>query len=83
MVVAKDIMQPLRRGHVCTAFITVRADTAIDAILEIMNSSNLPVLPVVNNTKHLVGLISKKNIINAIQNRPFAYHKVQESHSLS
>jgi len=57
---------------VCSKPITVAADTPIEEIVDLFcgNSSSLSVLPVVENKK-LVGIIGRKNIINALAEKGF------------
>jgi len=61
-------------GHaehdVCSTPVTVTPDTPIEDIVEIMYSLRFSILPVVDNKK-LVGIISRKNIINALAEKGF------------
>ncbi|MDH4028754.1 MAG: CBS domain-containing protein [Nitrospirota bacterium] len=52
----------------CKAPVTVRTDTPIKEIIDKMYSEHLSILPVVEGKK-LVGMISRKNIINAMSEK--------------
>lgn len=56
----------------CGSPVTVTADAPIEAIVDLFyrNSSSLSILPVVEN-KRLVGIIGRKNIINALAEKGF------------
>lgn len=58
---------------VCGEPVTVTRDTSIDEVVNIMHSKHLSILPVVENatSRKLVGLISRKNIINALSEKHF------------
>jgi len=56
--------------EVCPPPVTVQQDTSIDKIVDIMHSTKFLVLPVVNGNK-LVGIINRKNIINALAEQGF------------
>jgi len=65
-------------GHVkhadfCGTPLTVTPDTPIDEIVDLMYKERFSILPVVksSNSKRLVGLISRKNIINALAEEGF------------
>lgn len=55
---------------VCSAPITVQPNTPINNIVELMYSENISIIPVVDNKK-LVGIIGRKNIINALAEEGF------------
>ncbi|OGW57942.1 MAG: hypothetical protein A2Z09_00490 [Nitrospirae bacterium RBG_16_43_8] len=57
---------------VCSNPVTVAVDTTIEEIVDLFygNSSSLSILPVVEKKK-LVGIISRKNIINALGEKGF------------
>lgn len=61
-------------GHsehgVCNSPITVTPDTAVDDMVDLFIKRNISVLPVVEDGK-LVGIISRKNIINALAEKGF------------
>jgi len=61
-------------GHaehgVCDTPVTVTPHTTIEDIVDLFISRNISVLPVVENGK-LVGIIPRKNIINALAERGF------------
>jgi CBS domain-containing protein len=63
-------------GHsehgVCGSPVTVTSDTSIEEVVGLFfeNSASLSILPVVENKK-LVGVISRKNIINALAEKGF------------
>ena len=56
--------------EVCPTPVTVQQDTPIDNIVDILHSTKFLVLPVVNGNK-LVGIINRKNIINALAEQGF------------
>lgn len=61
-------------GHaehgVCDTPVTVTPNTTIEDIVDLFVSRNISVLPVVENGK-LAGIISRKNIINALAEKGF------------
>lgn len=57
-------------ADVCTTPVTVFPDTPIEDIVEIFYSQRISVIPVVEAGK-LVGLIGRKNIINALAEQGF------------
>lgn len=61
-------------GHaeheVCDIPVTVTPQTPIEKIIDLMHDQNLDILPVVEGKK-LVGIISRKNIINAVAEQGF------------
>jgi len=71
---AESVMSCGHAEHegVCKKPITVQRDATIDEIVDLFygNSTSLSVLPVVEKKK-LVGIISRKNIINALAERGF------------
>lgn len=68
---AESIMSCGHAEHdVCATPVTVTTDTPIDKIVDIMYSSNFTILPVVEKKK-LVGIISRKNVINAMAEQGF------------
>ena len=68
---AESIMSCGHAEHeVCSTPVTVTPETPIDDIVEIMYSLRFSILPVVKNKK-LVGIISRKNIINAMAEQGF------------
>lgn len=68
---AESIMSCGHAEHeVCSTPVTVTSDTPIEDIVEIMYSLRFSILPVVKNKK-LVGIISRKNIINAMAEQGF------------
>lgn len=68
---AESVMSCGHAEHeVCSTPVTVTSDTPIEDIVEIMYSSRFSILPVVENKK-LVGIISRKNIINAMAEQGF------------
>ena len=56
--------------NVCAAPVTVTADAPIEDIVGLMHEQGLSVLPVVDG-KRLIGIISRKNIINALAEQGF------------
>ncbi len=68
---AESVMSCGHAEHeVCSTPVTVTSDTPIEDIVEIMYSLRFSILPVVKNKK-LVGIISRKNIINAMAEQGF------------
>lgn len=68
---AESVMSCGHAEHeVCSTPVTVTSDTPIEDIVEIMYSLGFSILPVVKNKK-LVGIISRKNIINAMAEQGF------------
>lgn len=68
---AESIMSCGHAEHdVCSTPMTVSPDTPIEDIVDIMYSQRFSILPVVDKKK-LVGIISRKNIINAIAEHGF------------
>jgi CBS domain-containing protein len=68
---AESVMSCGHAEHeVCSTPVTVTSDTPIEDIVEIMYSMRFSILPVVENKK-LVGIISRKNIINAMAEQGF------------
>ena len=68
---AESVMSCSHAEHeVCSTPVTVTSDTPIEDIVEIMYSLRFSILPVVKNKK-LVGIISRKNIINAMAEQGF------------
>lgn len=68
---AESVMSCGHAEHeVCSTPVTVTSDTPIEDIVEIMYSLRFSILPVVENKK-LVGIISRKNIINAMAEQGF------------
>lgn len=71
---AESIMTCGHAEHegVCARPVTIAADTPIEEIVDLFyeNSSTLSVLPVVEKKK-LVGIISRKNIVNALAEKGF------------
>jgi len=68
---AESIMSCGHAEHeVCSTPVTVTSETPIEDIVEIMYSLRFSILPVVKNKK-LVGIISRKNIINAMAEQGF------------
>ncbi|MCL4475250.1 MAG: CBS domain-containing protein [Nitrospirae bacterium] len=68
---AESVMSCGHAEHeVCSTPVTVTTDTPIEDIVEIMYSLRFSILPVVENKK-LVGIISRKNIINAMAEQGF------------
>jgi len=55
----------------CKSPITVTPDTTIEDIVEVMFANHISVLPVVDNGSKLVGIIGRKNIINAMAEKGF------------
>jgi len=58
------------KGNVCKSPITVKSDTPINEVVDLMYTNDLSVLPVVEGKK-LIGMISRKNIINAMAEKGF------------
>jgi CBS-domain-containing membrane protein len=62
-------------GHaehgICTSPITIRSDTPIDDIVGMFYQERLSLLPVVDDNKKLVGVITRKNIIIAMAEMGF------------
>jgi CBS-domain-containing membrane protein len=62
-------------GHaehgICTSPITIRSDTPIDDIVGMFYQERLSLLPVVDDNKKLVGVITRKNIIIAMAETGF------------
>ncbi len=54
--------------NVCRAPVTVSPDTSINDVVDKMYSEHLSILPVVDGKK-LIGVISRKNIINALSEK--------------
>ena len=54
--------------NVCRTPVTVKTDASIKEIVDLMYSEHLSILPVVEGKK-LVGMISRKNIINAMSEK--------------
>ncbi|HCC68474.1 MAG TPA: hypothetical protein DEP99_01090, partial [Nitrospiraceae bacterium] len=68
---AESVMSCGHAEHeVCSTPVTITPDTPIEEIVEIMYSLKFSILPVVENKK-LVGIISRKNIINAMAEQGF------------
>lgn len=68
---AESIMSCGHAEHnVCATPLTVPPDTPIEDIVDIMYAQRFSILPVVDKKK-LVGIISRKNIINAIAEHGF------------
>ncbi len=70
---AESLMSCGHAEHgVCAAPVTVASDAAIEDIVELFygNSTSLSILPVVENKK-LVGIIGRKNIVNALAEKGF------------
>lgn len=67
---AESIMSCGHTHHAdfCDSPLMVTPDTSIDEIVDIMYRERFSILPVVENknSKKLIGLISRKNIINAL-----------------
>jgi len=51
--------------NVCASPVTVSTDTPIEDIVRLMHDSRITILPVVDGKK-LVGVVARKNIINAL-----------------
>lgn len=80
---AESIMSCGHMTHAeeCGKPLTVTPDTPIDDIVDIMYKERFSILPVVENKKSnkLVGLISRKNIINALAEEGFwPEHELQK-----
>ena len=58
------------KQNVCKSPITVKSDTPINDIVDMMYDNDLSILPVVDETR-LIGLISRKSIINAMAEKGF------------
>ncbi|MFZ5996029.1 MAG: HPP family protein [Nitrospirota bacterium] len=70
-ITAESIMSCGHAEHgVCEQPVTVMPETPIEDIVEIMYSLNFTILPVVEHNK-LVGIISRKQIINALAETGF------------
>jgi len=68
---AESIMSCGHAEHgVCSTPVTVAPNTAIEDIADLMYASNVTLLPVIENKK-LVGIITRKSIINAMAERGF------------
>ena len=68
---AESVMSCGHAEHeVCSTPVTVTSDTPIEDIVELMYSLRFSILPVIENKK-LVGIISRKNIINAMAEQGF------------
>lgn len=72
---AESIMSCGHAGHtdVCDSPLFVTPDTSIDKIVDLFYKERFSILPVVESceSKKLVGLISRKNIINALAEEGF------------
>lgn len=72
---AESIMTCGHTGHtdVCGTPLFVTPDTSIDAVVDLFYKEHFSILPVVESceSKKLVGLISRKNIINALGEEGF------------
>jgi CBS domain-containing protein len=57
-------------GHsehgVCKEPLTISMDASIDDVVGIFHEERVPILPVVDDKKRLIGIISRKNIITAM-----------------
>ncbi len=58
------------KQNVCKSPITVISDTPINEIVDLMYDNDLSILPVVDG-KRLIGMICRKNIINAMAEKGF------------
>src|SRR3990172_421714 len=68
---AESIMSCGHAEHnVCSSPVTVKEDTPIEEIVSLMHEARFSVLPVVDGKK-LVGIIGRKNIINAMAEQGF------------
>ena len=67
---AETLMTCGYAGSTCPPPISVQQDASIDEIVDVMHSTKFLVLPVVNGKK-LVGIINRKNIINALAEKGF------------
>ncbi|MEF9426507.1 MAG: CBS domain-containing protein [Candidatus Mariimomonas ferrooxydans] len=76
---AESVMSCGHAEHgVCETPVTITPDTPIENVVELMYSKNFSILPVVENKK-LVGIISRKNIINAMAEEGFWHeHEFQK-----
>lgn len=76
---AESVMSCGHAEHgVCETPVTITPDTPIENIVELMYSKNFSILPVVEKKK-LVGIISRKNIINAMAEEGFWHeHEFQK-----
>lgn len=54
----------------CSTPMTVKSDASINEVVRMMYSEHLSILPVVDGKK-LIGVISRKNIINAMSEKDF------------
>lgn len=69
---AETIMSCGHAEHnTCKTPVTVTQESPIEDVVELFHSLNVSVLPVVDGGKKLVGLISRKNIINAVAEQGF------------
>jgi len=70
---AESIMSCGHAAHeqaVCRKPVTVQPNASIDEVVDIMYTEDVSVIPVVEGKK-LVGIISRKNIINAMTEKDF------------
>ena len=62
-------------GHaehgICTSPITIKSNAVIDDIVETFYKERISLLPVVDDNKKLVGIITRKNIITAMAEMGF------------
>ncbi len=72
---AESVMSCGHAGHadVCATPLFVTPDTSVDEIVDILYKEHFSILPVVESreSKKLVGLISRKNIMNALAEEGF------------
>jgi len=67
MLKAKDIMTK----HI----VTVRSDTSVQAICRILATNRLSGVPVVNDKNKIVGFVSERDIIAAVNKKGFLNYK--------
>jgi CBS domain-containing protein len=72
---AESLMSCGHAEHgVCATPITVGHKTPLKEIVNLLYSKHISVLPVVDENKKLIGIISRKNIVNALTEEGF-WHK--------
>jgi CBS domain-containing protein len=69
---AESLMSCGHAEHgVCTNPLTIRSDMVIDEIVDTLYKERVSILPVVDDKKRLVGIITRKNIITALAEQGF------------
>jgi CBS domain-containing protein len=62
-------------GHaehgVCKTPLTISVDASINEVVDTFHKEGVPILPVIDNKKRLIGIISRKNIMTAIVEEGF------------